>query len=65
MISRARAEPAWLSTNSARSFTLGEFDGEFSICSMMGIARSGSLFIRPRKASSFSSSSFCDSGAIV
>ncbi len=64
MMSRARDELLWLSTKRARSFTFGEL-GPASICSMIGIARSESLFIRPRSAISFSSSSFCDSGGGV
>ena len=60
MMSRARGERLWLSTNSARSRTRGVAPPA-SIFSMIGRPLSGSVCITPRSASSFSSSSFCSS----
>ena len=61
MMSRARDERLWLRTNSAFSLTRTVL-GPASSCSTIGMARSGSLFISPRSASSFSSSLAWPSG---
>ncbi len=61
MMSRAREERLWLRTKSAFSLTRTVL-GPASSCSTIGMARSGSLFISPRSASSFSSSLAWPSG---